>query len=181
LNLKNCHSVAGTISLDNANNIREVTAEGTAITGISLPDYTNIETLHIPSTMTTLNLYGARFLSDFKVINSAGNVDYSTLFKLYVYDSDYSEDVDWIDIATAIISKRSLETEISLLKLSTATIDDIQTLEPFSEFKTELEDAGNDLVLGGTITVTGDWSEIERNNYMTVWPQLNLQVNEDNK
>lgn len=181
LNLKNCHSVSGTISLDNANNIREVTAEGTAITGISLPDYTNIETLHIPSTMTKLNLYGARFLSDFKVINSAGNVDYSALFKLYVYDSDYSEDVDWIDIATAIISKRSLETEISLLKLSTATIGDIQTLEPLNAFKTELEDAGNDLILGGTITVTGDWSEIERNNYMTVWPQLNLQVNEDNK
>ena len=181
LNLKNCHSVSGTISLDNANNIREVTAEGTAITGISLPDYTNIETLHIPSTMTTLNLYGARFLSDFKVINSAGNVDYGALFKLYVYDSDYSEDVDWIDIATAIISKRSLETEISLLKLSTATIGNIQTLEPLNEFKTELEDAGNDLILGGTITVTGDWSEIERDNYMTVWPQLNLLVNEDNK
>ena len=181
LNIKNCHSVAGTIALATANNIRTVEAMGTSISGISLPDYTSIETLHIPSTVTALNLYGARFLNDFKVYNSAGQNDYGSLYKLHLYDSDYSSEVDWIEIATAILSKKSLQTELSLLKLSHATIDNIQELEPFSEFKPTLEENGGILEFGGTITVTGDWSEIERNNYMTVWPQLNLQVNEDNK
>ena len=35
LNIKNCHSVAGTIGLNTANNIRNVEATGTAITGVS--------------------------------------------------------------------------------------------------------------------------------------------------
>ena len=172
LNIKNCHSVAGTITLSTANNIRTVEATGTAISGISLPDYTNIEILHIPSTVTALNLYGARFLTDFKVYNSAGVNNYSTLYKLHIYDSDYSSEVDWIDIASAILSKQSLQTELSLLKLSTATIGDIQELEPFNEFKSTLENNGGILELGGTIHITGAWSEIERDNYMSVWPQL---------
>ena len=108
LNIKNCHSVAGTIALATANNIRTVEAMGTSISGISLPDYTSIETLHIPSTVTALNLYGARFLDDFKVYNSAGENDYSSLYKLHIYDSDYSSEVNWIEIATAILNKKSL-------------------------------------------------------------------------
>jgi hypothetical protein len=105
LNIKNCHSLAGTIELTEANNIREVEAKGTAITGIDLPDYTNIETLHIPSTMTTLKLYGARFLDDFEIYNNSGNIDYGALYKIYAYDSDYSINVNWIDIAIDMLNK----------------------------------------------------------------------------
>jgi hypothetical protein len=65
LNVKNCNYLAGGISLDTANNLRVVEAAGTAITGISLPDYTNIEVLHLPSSVSALKLYGARFLKDF--------------------------------------------------------------------------------------------------------------------
>ena len=181
LNIKNCHSVAGTIALATANNIRAVEATGTAISGISLPDYTSITTLHIPSTVTALNLYGARFLNDFKVYNSAGENDYSTLYKLHIFDSDYSSSINWIDIASDILSKQSLQTEISLLKLSTATIEDIQELEPFNEFKPTLESNGGILNFSGIIHVTGDWSEIERDNYMTVWPQLTFDVSQGTK
>ena len=181
LNIKNCHNVAGTIALATANNIRTVEAMGTSISGISLPDYTSIETLHIPSTVTALNLYGARFLDDFKVYNSAGENDYGSLYKLHIYDSDYSSEVDWIEIATAILSKKSLQTELSLLKLSNATIGDIQTLEPFNEFKPTLEENGGILEFGGTIHVTGAWSEIERDNYMTVWPQLTFDTSTGTK
>ena len=180
LNIKNCHSVAGTIGLSTANNIRSVEATGTAITGVSLPDYTNLETLHIPSTVTALNLYGARMLTDFKVYNNAGTVDYSSLYKLHIYDSDYSATVDWIGIAQSILSKQSLETELSLLRLSSASIVNISTLEPFSEFKTTLENAGGILELTGTINITGNWSTIERDTYggqpTSVWPALNFNL-----
>jgi len=182
LNIKNCHSIAGTIALSTANNIRTVEATGTAITGISLPDYTSIQSLHIPSTVTAISLYGARQLTDFKVYNSAGVNDYSSLYKLHIYDSDYSSTVDWIGVATAILNKQSLESEISLLKLSTASIGNIQALQPFSEFKTTLENAGGILDFSGTIHVTGDWSEVEKEQYEAIWNNnLNLDVTSGTK
>jgi len=91
LNIKNCHSIGSTINLKYANNIRTVEAEGTSITGITLPEYANIETLHLPTTVTDISIYGARKLVDFYVKNSSTDqIDYSRLTKLSVYDSDYS-------------------------------------------------------------------------------------------
>ena len=91
LNIKNCHSIGSTINLKYANNIRKIEAEGTSITGITLPEYPNIEILHLPTTVTDISLYGARKLIDFYVKNpSTDQIDYSRLTKLSVYDSDYS-------------------------------------------------------------------------------------------
>jgi len=64
INIKNCHSLSGNLSLNRANNLTTVEAVGTTITGVSLPQYTHIETLHLPSTVTSLVLYGARNLND---------------------------------------------------------------------------------------------------------------------
>ena len=190
LNIKNCHSIGGTINLSQANNIRTVEATGTSITGVSLPDYTNIETLHLPSSVTAVSLYGARFLKDFKILNNAGNEDYSGLYTLNVYDSDYSinlkEDssdplpVDWINIALAMLAKESTETQLSLLKLYSATIGNIETLEPISELKSTIEDAGGHIDLSGLIHVTGTWSVIERDYYggtnNSIWPDLEFDT-----
>lgn len=161
VNIKNCHNLGKTLVLSTANNIRTVEAAGTIISGVSLPDYTSIETLHIPSTVIAVNLYGARFLTDFKIYNSANSVDYSALYKLHVYDSDYSSTVDWIDIATAMLAKQSSETEISLLKLNMSSIESIQELESFKVAKENSEIIN----LSGMIHVTGDWSEVEAKTY----------------
>lgn len=178
LNIKNCHSLGGTINLSSANNIREVDAEGTIVTAVTLPDYTNIESLHLPSTVSTVNLYGARFLEDFAMYNSQGNIDYSGLYTLHINDSDYSTDVDWINIALAMLEKESLETDIQLLKLSSATINDIDEIDPLYEFKDDLEDAGHNLELSGTINVTGNWSTVEKNTYETTWPNLTFDLSQ---
>jgi len=181
LNIKNCHSLGGALSLNQANNLRTLEAAGTSITGVNLPEYTSIETLHLPSSVVELILYGARKLTDFKIYDTAGNIDYSSLFTLHVTDSDYSAEwygnkeykvgdcillddkyyrcttahtsvsntvkesadatewnaylaanwletttptlpVDWMAIATAMLSKQSTETEISLLRLNHALI-----------------------------------------------------------
>ena len=161
VNIKNCHNLGKTLVLSTANNIRTVEAAGTIISGVSLPDYTSIETLHIPSTVIAVNLYGARFLTDFKIYDSANNVDYSALYKLHIYDSDYSAAVDWIDIATAMLAKQSSETEISLLKLNMSSIESIQELEPFKVAKENSEIIN----LSGMIHVTRDWSEVEAKTY----------------
>lgn len=177
INIKNCHSLSGGLNLNRANNLRTVEATGTTITGINLPQYTQIETLHLPSTVTDLVLYGAKKLDDLQIINNnTGLVDYSGLFNLNIYDSDYSSNIDWMSIANSIIEKQSLETNISLLRLSNATIVDIESLEPFKEFKTILENKGNTLELSGTINVTGDWSQIEKDTYKTIWPDLTLNT-----
>lgn len=176
LNIKNCHSVAGTIGLSTANNIRNVEATGTAITGVSLPDYTNIQTLHVPSTVTAINLYGARQLTDFKVYDNDGTLNYGALYKLHLYDSDYSSNIDWIDIATEMLTKQSLETEISFLRMNVATIGNIQEMAPFAEFKEELEDAGGVMNFTGTIHVTGDYSDVEKETYEDTWPGLTMDV-----
>lgn len=174
INIKNCHSLSGNLSLNRANNLTTVEATGTTITGVSLPQYTHIETLHLPSTVASLVLYGARNLNDLQIINNnTGAIDYSGLFNLNIYDSDYSTNIDWIDIATEIIQKQSNETEIALLKLSTAMIGNIQELEPLKDFKAQLEEYNRTIELSGTINITGTWSEIEVQQYA---PTTNVQV-----
>ena len=227
LNIKNCHSLGGALSLNQANNLRTLEAAGTSITGVNLPEYTSIETLHLPSSVIELILYGARKLTDFKIYDTAGNIDYSSLFTLHVTDSDYSAEwygnkeykvgdcillddkyyrcttdhtsvsntvkesadatewnaylaanwletttptlpVDWMAIATAMLSKQSTETEISLLRLNHALIQDMQTLEPFSDAKNNSQM----IDLSGIIHVMGDWSSIEIANYLTHWPNI---------
>jgi len=41
--VKNCNMLGGTINLSQSNNLRVFEAEGSAITGVSLPNYTHIQ------------------------------------------------------------------------------------------------------------------------------------------
>lgn len=180
LNIKNCNSLTGTIKLNTANNIRTIEAVGSSIASISLPDYTNIQTLHMPSTVSAVSLYGARFLTDFYMKNISGTEDYTSLYTLYLYDSDYSSNIHWIDIARAMLIKQSTGTNLQLLKLSATTIDDLSTLEPISDIKSTIEAGGGTVELSGTINVTGNWSTIERDYYGgkpdSVWPDLEFDT-----
>ena len=241
LNIKNCNSLSTSIGLKTANNLRVIEAAGSNISGISLPDYTQIEVLHLPMSVTDVILNNARFLRDFTITDITGAENYSNLYTLNITNSDYSGTyiwkenteyatdemivignnvykcktahtsvasstqsnttawdnylatnwtlikantklpVDWLDIAIKMLQKRSLQTDLKLLELSTATIGDIQTLEPFNEFKPTLEENGGILEFGGTIHITGAWSEIERDNYMTVWPELTFDTSAGTK
>ena len=241
LNIKNCNSLSNSIGLKTANNLRVVEAAGSNIGGISLPDYTQIEILHLPISVTDVILNNARFLRDFTITDITGAENYNNLYTLNVIDSDYSGiytwkenteyavndiivignnvykcktthtsvassvqsntttwdnylktnwtlikaniklPVDWLDIATQMLQKQSLQTDLQLLELSTATIGDIQELQPFNEFKSTLENNGGILELSGIIHITGAWSEIERDNYMTVWPRLTFDTSAGTK
>jgi len=56
LNIKNCDNLNTPINLSGSNNLRIVEAEGSVIPSLSLPAYTSIETLHLPSTVNILSL-----------------------------------------------------------------------------------------------------------------------------
>ena len=176
LNIKNCSYLSKPIGLNTANNIRTVEAAGSALTGITLPDYTNIETLHLPDTVTTLSLTSARNLNDLKVINRVtGQVDYSKLTKLNIVDSDYNANINWMEIATAMLANAE---SIKLYDLLTSSINRIEELEPFAEKKTTLEQRESMLGLSGTLHVLNSYSVIEKTTYEALWhtPPLTLDV-----
>ena len=95
VNVKNCHSLTELKSLNKSNNLKIVEATGTAITGIDLPDYTNIEILHLPSTIASFSLSNAVKLKDFYMKNNLGQEDYNNLYELNVLNSDYSGTYLW--------------------------------------------------------------------------------------
>ena len=83
VNVKNCHSLTELKSLNKSNNLKIVEATGTAITGIDLPDYTNIEILHLPSTIASFSLSNAVKLKDFYMKNNLGQEDYNNLYEQF--------------------------------------------------------------------------------------------------
>jgi hypothetical protein len=95
LNIKNCNSLSTSIGLKTANNLRVVEAAGSNIGGISLPDYTQIEVLHLPMSVTDVILNNARFLRDFTITDITGAENYSNLYTLNITNSDYSGTYIW--------------------------------------------------------------------------------------
>jgi hypothetical protein len=73
--------------------------------------------------------------------------------------------VDWMSIAVDMIEKESAETSLSLQKLSSAIINDVQVLMPFNSLKAIAEAAGGLVTFSGTITITGSWSKVETKVY----------------
>ena len=100
-----------------------------------------------------------------------------------ITDSDYSTNINWIDITLAALPHLNT---LYLQSLRNASIGNITELEPFAEKKaaieTQYDDYGNlinKLNLSGFINVTGEWSEIEKDNYETIWKNLTLNVIDD--
>lgn len=186
LNIKNCDNLNTPINLSGSNNLRIVEAEGSIIPSLSLPAYTSIETLHLPSTVNILSLQSARRLTDFYIKNKAtGLEDYTSLINMNITDSDYSTNINWIDIALAALPHLNT---LYLQSLRNSSIGNITELEPFVEKKaaieTQYDDYGNlinKLNLSGLIDVTGEWSEIEKENYETIWQNLTLNVIDDSE
>ena len=177
LNIKNCHSLGGMINLTNATNIRTVEAEGTVVTSVNLPQYSNIETLHLPYTTTDISLYAARQLNDFKVLDANGNIDYSNITKLNIVDSDYSENINWIDIALEMLAN---STTISLLNLYSSSVEQLRVIDPLYTQKQALELADRGTVeLSGTLNVEGAWGAAQLADYEAAWPELNIVVDDE--
>ena len=186
--VKNCNRLAQSIDLHLSNNLRTFEAEGSLLTGVSLPAYSNIETLHLPTTVTSVALNSAHALDDFYIKNkTTGLVDYSNLITLNINDSDYSENIDWIDIASQTLDEKI--NWLYLQNLATASIQDISSLSIFEDKKKELEvNYGDDgelikhIVLSGLLKVTGEWSEVEAAYYggssTSVWPNLTFDTSE---
>ena len=182
LDIQNCGGLTGTLSLNGSTALKRIEAQGTSLTSISLPSSTGIETLHLPSTVNNIILTSAKNLNTITIKTREGVDNVDNLTTLIVNDSDYSSLINWISIANQALSHL---TNLQLLELNHSSIVDINALEPFKLRKETLgnmtSESGEEVSrinLSGTISVTGDWSTVEKTNYETVWPHLTLDVSQ---
>ena len=73
LDIQNCPNLTQTIDLSGCDNIIEVYAKGTNISGVTLKDGGNLTTLQLPSSVTNLTIVNQPFLTNFS-IDSYANI-----------------------------------------------------------------------------------------------------------
>ena len=65
LDVRNCSALAQSVDASGCTNIEEIYFDGTAITGLSLPNGGNLKKLHLPSTINNLTVLNQKQLSEF--------------------------------------------------------------------------------------------------------------------
>lgn len=171
LNIKNCGNLGGALDLSQSTALKIIEAQGTQISQVLLPGSTGITTLHLPETITKLELKSAKQLTDLTINDRAGVQNLTSLTQLDIDDSDYSNTINWLTLASTALNHLDL---VSLLNLSTSSIVNIDELEAFKLRK----DTINRVYLGGTINVTGNWSQTKIDTYRSIWyaPELNFNT-----
>lgn len=67
LDVRNCYNLAESVDLRGCTNLEYVYFEGTATKGVDLPDGGILKTLHLPSTVTSLDIRNQPLLADFEM------------------------------------------------------------------------------------------------------------------
>ena len=67
LDARNCTNLKQSVDLSGCPNIENVYLEGTGVTGVSLPNGGILKTLHIPATVTALQIMNQKHLTDFSM------------------------------------------------------------------------------------------------------------------
>lgn len=145
LDVRNCSALAQAVDLLGCTNIERVYFDGTAITGVKLPDGGSLKTLHLPSTVTSLSILNQKSLTEF-VLPSYANL--STL---------RIENTPSVDVG-AIVSAMADNSRVRLVgfDFSADSVDDIYTFFDKLDKCRGLDENGNNLkkaVVSGTIHV----------------------------
>lgn len=67
IDVRNCSALAQSVDLSGCTNIERAYFEGTAITGVNLPNGGILKTLHLPGTVTSLSIMNQKQLTDFSL------------------------------------------------------------------------------------------------------------------
>lgn len=185
LDLQNCGGLSGALSVSGCTALKTINIQGTSYSSVDLPSSTGIENLYLSTTTSRLVLTAAKNLTNLTIRTRTGTTNVvDNLTELIVNDSDYSNNINWMTIAANALPHL---TNLQLINLRLAAINDIIELEPFAERKETLGNFinadGNEVSkinLTGLVNVTGNWSQIEKDNYAgtpsSVWPNLNLNT-----
>ena len=113
IDVRNCPNLATTINLSNANRLTEAYFDGTAITGVDLPDGGALETLHLPGTITALVLMNLNKLTDLTCPS------YANVTRLMLTNIDQSV-IDPIDLLNEIPERAQINLQGFDYTMSTA-------------------------------------------------------------
>ena len=67
INVRNCPNLTQSIDISGCSNIEEVYFDGTAITGLTLPNGGILKKLHVPDTLTNLTIRNQKLLTEFQM------------------------------------------------------------------------------------------------------------------
>jgi hypothetical protein len=73
LDVRNCSALTQAVDISGCTNIEHVYFDGTAVTGVTLPNGGILKTLHLPSTVTNLTILNQKQITDF-VLPSYANI-----------------------------------------------------------------------------------------------------------
>jgi len=139
--------------------------------------------------MNRLILTAAKNLTNLIIRTRTGTTDnVDNLTEIIINDSDYTNNINWMSIASKALSHLI---NLQLINLRLASINNINELQPFIEKKNELGSFINDngeevskVNLTGILNVTGNWSNVEVQQYGKpngIWPNLEFNTNPANE
>lgn len=160
LDVRNCSALGTgdqkTVDISGCTNIEHVYFDGTAITGINLPNGGILKTLSLPATITNLTVLNQRNITTF----SMGGTDYSNISTLRI--ENCSNVIPVLDILEDMPANSRVR--IIGFTMAVQSTTDVEDFFDYLDTMRGLDEQGNNLnhaVVAGTITglgtITGEW------------------------
>lgn len=152
LDLRNCTSLTGSLNFSGCQNLRELFAENTQITGVTFARNGKIQLAHLPDSINSLTLNNLRYLDDLQI---AGYDRMMTLVSEYC-------SLDTLPILNAALDTLQI---VKILGIdwtftSTEVLNKVYAMSSSN--------------LAGSVTINGPVRQSELNNYASAWPDLTL-------
>ena len=158
VNVSNCPNLGGNINVSQCYNIREVLAKGSKITSVSLPSSSQIRTLKLPDTITTLSLIDQVNLTTFEMEG------YGNLTSLSVRNTP----VDVLDI----LDNAENLTDINITDIDW-TFNDSTGIEILNMLADKSAISSNTVNVSGRISVP-EINSAQYNRFTTLWRGLTI-------
>ena len=167
-----------TFALENFPLLKRLDATGCNIRSFTFKDGGMLEHIIFPSGLTSIQFKNLYNLIDTYDENSQliPAVVLTGAANLISYYSTNSYASSYTIVQNMINNSQDRITQLYLDDINW-TINNITDLEPLANLQRRL---GNNMFLKGTITVTGTWSQVEKDNYAgtpsSIWPNLTLNT-----
>ena len=158
VNVSNCPNLGGNINVSQCYNIREVLAKGSKITSVSLPSGSQIRTLKLPDTITTLSLIDQVNLTTFEMEG------YDNLTSLSVRNTP-------VDILDILDNAENL-TDINITDIDW-TFSDSTGIDIFNMLADKSAISSNTVNVSGHIYVP-EINSAQYNRFTTLWRGLTI-------
>lgn len=169
LDVRNCPNLKQAVDVSGCTNIEELHFEGTAVTGVQLPNGGILKTLHLPATVTNLTIRNQKAITDFSI----GGYDNISTLRL----ENVSEEFDLWEILHSIPA--GARVRVTGLERSFENAADILAFYDLLDTMRGLDENGNNTEkaqVSGTFTIdtlTGnDLAEMQER-----YPNIKIQYN----